>query len=78
MCCFVDPATDLPSGGELTFGDRGEGAVESMRFVLIYSAVSFCGEGGLVSGGWNGCVFGGKCWWVLAKSPSGDKITLQG
>ena len=36
------------------------------------------GSGGcFVSGGWNGCVFGGKCWWVLAKAPSGDKFALQ-
>ena len=44
-------AADSPSSEKLTFGDREEEEAESMRFVLIYSADSFCGEGGLVSGG---------------------------
>ena len=37
-------AADPPSSGKLTFGDGEEKEAESMRFVLIYSVDSFCGE----------------------------------
>ena len=48
------------------------------RCVLsLYIALILFGEGALLSGGWNRCVFVSKCWWVLAIAPSDDKFALQ-
>ena len=66
------PATEPPSRVVITLYDENYGVLP-----FIYCADSYRGEGVSVSGGWNGCVFGGKCWWVLAKSPSGDELTIQ-
>lgn len=77
------PGTGIPSKDKLTllrksyFRGRG-GRVRWNRCALsLYIALILFGEGALLSGGWNGCVFYGKCWWVLEKAPSGDEFALQ-